>query len=60
MPPAADELLIEMELRVRREGAEQSGKANFRYSKFVIDAPWVSKSKHLALINYKFRILLQA
>ena len=39
VPPAADELLIEMELRVRRGGAELSGKANFRYSKFVIDVP---------------------
>ena len=34
VPPAGEEILIEMELRVRREGAEQSGKANFRYSKF--------------------------
>lgn len=39
VPPAVEEFLIEMELRVRRGGAELSGKANFRYSKFMIDLP---------------------
>ena len=39
IPPAVEEFLIEVELRVRRGSAELTGRAIFRYSKSLIDIP---------------------
>ena len=36
VPPAVEEFLIEVELRVRRGSAKLTGRANFRYSKLLI------------------------
>ena len=46
VPPAVEEFLIELELRVRRGSAELTGRANFRYSKLLID-----REDHLVAIH---------
>ena len=47
IPPAVAEFLIEVELRVRRGSAELTGRANFRYSKSLIDNACDRKSKYI-------------